>query len=530
MTESIIGKNVIESLTTGMYENPLFVYREYIQNAADAVDHAVKSGVLQKGEEAISVRIDNERQEIIIEDNAIGIESAKAFSILRNIAKSTKQKGIDKGFRGIGRLGGLAYCQKLTFETSCKGEDVKSIVTWDAEKLQNLINDTEDKSSGEEVVKEVTSFDSKKEDKDEHYFKVVMEDVNLGDLLNIDEVTNYLQMVAPIDINSSFLYKKEIQKYMNEHQLSVDTYNIYINGDQIFKPYNSKIYSFDKAGNKKTAGNVYQVNYFNRNSASGEPLFWGWFSMTSLEGQIPSANLARGIRLRSANIQIGDSEICKKFFTSTSDQRFSFYFFGELHALNSKLIPNSRRDYFEDNDICKEFENAVKEEFLKLKKYCYEVSNLKSCYKKISSTEKIRKEIEEKDKKGFTNKEEQEELYKKFEEQKERDKKTIKELDAQLAKIKVSGSPVASLVDRIKENYNLGTTSAQSSSPAPFPKPEPLPASSKPKFRTDGKAYSKMSKAERKLVGKIYSVISKVFPDEGMRNSLIDNIEEEITK
>ena len=530
MTESIIGKNVIESLTTGMYENPLFVYREYIQNAADAVDHAVKSGVLQKGEEAISVRIDNERQEIIIEDNAIGIESAKAFSILRNIAKSTKQKGIDKGFRGIGRLGGLAYCQKLTFETSCKGEDVKSIVTWDAEKLQNLINDTEDKSSGEEVVKEVTSFDSKKEDKDDHYFKVVMEDVNLGDLLNIDEVTNYLQMVAPIDINSSFLYKKEIQKYMNEHQLSVDTYNIYINGDQIFKPYNSKIYSFDKAGNKKTAGNVYQVNYFNRKSASGEPLFWGWFSMTSLEGQIPSANLARGIRLRSANIQIGDSEICKKFFTSTSDQRFSFYFFGELHALNSKLIPNSRRDYFEDNDICKEFENAVKEEFLKLKKYCYEVSNLKSCYKKISSTEKIRKEIEEKDKKGFTNKEEQEELYKKFEEQKERDKKTIKELDAQLAKIKVSGSPVASLVDRIKENYNLGTTSAQSSSPAPFPKPEPLPASSKPKFRTDGKAYSKMSKAERKLVGKIYSVISKVFPDEGMRNSLIDKIEEEITK
>ena len=530
MTESIIGKNVIESLTTGMYENPLFVYREYIQNAADAVDHAVKSGVLQKGEEAISVRIDNERQEIIIEDNAIGIESAKAFSILRNIAKSTKQKGIDKGFRGIGRLGGLAYCQKLTFETSCKGEDVKSIVTWDAEKLQNLINDTEDKSSGEEVVKEVTSFDSKKEDKDEHYFKVVMEDVNLGDLLNIDEVTNYLQMVAPIDINSSFLYKKEIQKYMNEHQLSVDTYNIYINGDQIFKPYNSKIYSFDKAGNKKTAGNVYQVNYFNRKSASGEPLFWGWFSMTSLEGQIPSANLARGIRLRSANIQIGDSEICKKFFTSTSDQRFSFYFFGELHALNSKLIPNSRRDYFEDNDICKEFENAVKEEFSKLKKYCYEVSNLKSCYKKISSTEKIRKEIEEKDKKGFTNKEEQEELYKKFEEQKERDKKTIKELDAQLAKIKVSGSPVASLVDRIKENYNLGTTSAQSSSPAPFPKPEPLPASSKPKFRTDGKAYSKMSKAERKLVGKIYSVISKVFPDEGMRNSLIDKIEEEITK
>lgn len=135
MTESIIGKNVIESLTTGMYENPLFVYREYIQNAADAVDHAVKAGVLQKGEEAIIVGIKREQREIIIEDNALGIQAAKAFGILRNIAQSTKQKGIDKGFRGIGRLGGLAYCQKLIFETSYKGEDVKSIVTWDAEKL-----------------------------------------------------------------------------------------------------------------------------------------------------------------------------------------------------------------------------------------------------------------------------------------------------------------------------------------------------------------------------------------------------------
>ena len=117
-----------------------------------------------------------------------------------------------------------------------------------------------------------------------------------------------------------------------------------------------------------------------------------------------------------------------------------------------------------------------------------------------------------------------------FEEQKEKKEKAEMSLQAKLAKIKDSGSPVASLVGRIGEGYNLGTNSAQSPSPAPLPKPEPLPASSKPKFRTDGKAYSKMSKAERKLVGKIYSVISKVFPDEGMRNSLIDKIEEEITK
>lgn len=36
----IIGKNIIESLTLGMYENPFCIYREYIQNSADAIDKA----------------------------------------------------------------------------------------------------------------------------------------------------------------------------------------------------------------------------------------------------------------------------------------------------------------------------------------------------------------------------------------------------------------------------------------------------------------------------------------------------------
>ena len=36
-----IGKDVIESLTLGMYEDCRFIYREYIQNAADAIDKAI---------------------------------------------------------------------------------------------------------------------------------------------------------------------------------------------------------------------------------------------------------------------------------------------------------------------------------------------------------------------------------------------------------------------------------------------------------------------------------------------------------
>lgn len=59
------------------------------------------------------MRIDKDKRTISIHDNATGISKDKVMTILRNIAHSTKKRGEDKGFRGIGRLGGLGYCSKL---------------------------------------------------------------------------------------------------------------------------------------------------------------------------------------------------------------------------------------------------------------------------------------------------------------------------------------------------------------------------------------------------------------------------------
>ena len=43
-----IGKNVIENLTTAMYENAYTVYREYIQNSADSIDKAIAAGIVNE--------------------------------------------------------------------------------------------------------------------------------------------------------------------------------------------------------------------------------------------------------------------------------------------------------------------------------------------------------------------------------------------------------------------------------------------------------------------------------------------------
>jgi len=41
-----IGKNIIENLTIGMYDDPRFVYREYIQNAADQIDLSLRKSII----------------------------------------------------------------------------------------------------------------------------------------------------------------------------------------------------------------------------------------------------------------------------------------------------------------------------------------------------------------------------------------------------------------------------------------------------------------------------------------------------
>ena len=122
-----IGKFTLESLTTGMYSEPESCFREYIQNAVDSIDMAIEQGLLQLDESRIEIIVDEDRREISIKDNGTGISSLLARKTLLDIGNSTKLHTVNRGFRGIGRLGGLSYCKQLSFCTSSRGEDVKTM-------------------------------------------------------------------------------------------------------------------------------------------------------------------------------------------------------------------------------------------------------------------------------------------------------------------------------------------------------------------------------------------------------------------
>ena len=509
----VIGKDVIESLTLGMYEDSKFIYREYIQNAADQIDKAIKDGLLKQNEGEIHISINPEDHLIIIEDNATGIPNSQVLPILQNIAQSTKQRGIDKGFRGIGRLGGLGYCEKLIFETSFKGEAVKSIMTWDATKLKQIINNRNSKEEAATVISEITEYETIKEIEDSHYFKVTLSGITNDDLLNVKEIRRYLSMVAPVPFSNKFIFKSEIYNELKKENLTIDEYKIFINTEQLFKGYSTYIYRGDE-NKKEKVGEVIGLEFFRDYDEKGNLLFLGWYSLTtSMNEQMKAVNRARGFRLRKSNIQVGNEYTLEKLHR---EQRGNFYFFGEVYAAHPDLLPNSRRDYFVENDSYIEFEKKLKNQFYRLKDLYYVASNVNSATKKIEDYVNAQKDFLEKtENKGFIDKTDQKNEIEKLDKRKDQAIAAEKELERLITKHK-DDNAFNRVISKVTENKNTFVETLE------------LPeVNNKTKFRTDN--LSTLNKEQRKFLGRIFSVIRDVL-DEHTAEELIKKIEEEVKR
>lgn len=380
-----IGKNVIETLTLGMYDDARFIYREYVQNAADQIDVAVEEKILtKKSDGQINIFIDKNQKTIIIEDNATGIKSNEVLKFLGDVANSQKDRNRRKGFRGIGRLGGLGYCEKLIFETTYKGESKKSTITLDAKMLKRIIDNKADVRDASAVISAITELDTSTISEEEHFFKVKLENVTQEELLDAKRVRNYLSMVAPVPFQKDFPFRKKIHNYFNKNNVKIEEYDVHLslNNEKLYKPY--KIELYDEKG--KLNSTIIDVDFFNIENNENELIGLGWYGISNnLNYQIPKNNLERGVRLRRDNIGIGNQVTMERFFKET---RQNLNYIGEIYAVGSEFIPNARRDYFNDNRTLEIFENKLKDFLSNLGKYIRESSTLHSRKKDILNYQK----------------------------------------------------------------------------------------------------------------------------------------------
>lgn len=119
--KSRIGKGLINMLMFQMYGDEKLIYREYVQNARDAINDAVNHGILGAITDGrISITIDSAKKFIEIRDNGIGIPVERVESVLLDIADSNKDGESSAGQFGIGRLVGGYFCKNYHLEQPTK--------------------------------------------------------------------------------------------------------------------------------------------------------------------------------------------------------------------------------------------------------------------------------------------------------------------------------------------------------------------------------------------------------------------------
>lgn len=343
-TNVFVGKDVIELVGNAMYLDPLTIYREYIQNSVDAIDEAISAGLLSESSDGrIDIVVDAVNRNITIRDNGIGIPHAHFLNRMLAIGGSLKRNTSARGFRGVGRLAGLGFCQKLSFRSRAPGGKVCQL-SWDVRKMKTALAEFGGEGDIAELITKVTTSEFLDGSKfPDHFFEVEIANplrLSQDSLLNFAKIRDYVGQIAPVPFSPTFSHACNIRETLKD-TICFREYPIFLNDDvgQIFKPYENEIqYSETKRGQ------LHEVEFFNISSLDGENGAIGWLVHHDYQGAIPKSAGVGGLRARVGNLQIGERNV---FIDAFPEDRFNSWSVGEVHIFDKRVVPNGRRDGFE---------------------------------------------------------------------------------------------------------------------------------------------------------------------------------------
>lgn len=403
-----IGAYVLETLTTGMYLNPYDSIREYIQNSTDSILQAIKEEIIEENQGIIEIIVDKKLRRLTIKDNGVGISPDNINDTLINIGMSKKEFSTDAGFRGIGRLAGIAYCNTVEYHTSAIGSSVSSTISIDCRMIKDAIRPSMRQTNELiSVLSEATKVSQKQLSSDQHFFIVELQDVIHDELLDWESLEEYLQQIAPVQFDfHSFLHAPKISKWIEVNKLQNPEVVIKLSDvnsqseREIFKPYKNN-YVTKRQRQQNYRFRIEDVCFYPEIIEHETP-FWLWYGKSELLGQISNDKCA-GFRLRMKNIGIGDKTSTDELFRNGQDSRFNSYFIGEIHILSDKIIPNARRDGFEDTKEWQDIKKIISEFMDDRGREIRELSKRRNTPfgKAISITENIIEKGIEKQENGF---------------------------------------------------------------------------------------------------------------------------------
>lgn len=374
VVEPFFGGFILETLTIGMYGDSRNAIREYLQNAFDAIQKAIDENLIRRTEALIRITLSNDGMRI--RDNGTGISSENAVPTLSSIGASTKDYRQEAGFRGIGRLAGIAFTDTLTFTTKATGESRISQVIIDAAGLRRDMSPTKagQLPLRDLLQKHVSASERDTADNiDDHFFEVALKGYENPPLECTDSgrLIDFICQIAPVPYDKEFAFADQIQNAAMQRGTPLDAVRVVVTDAneniEVLKPYKKK-FPVGRDGVALTECQIYDPP---------SKHWWGWIGHKSEPGAYRDER-SKAIRVRVRNIQIDGTQILGNIFgiipAAQSYGRFNDWYLGEIFVEPTFLVPNARRDGFEEDPNWRLMRTELIDLCTKLGKSAYENS------------------------------------------------------------------------------------------------------------------------------------------------------------
>lgn len=373
--EPFFGGFILETLTVGMYEESKNAIREYIQNGFDSIQKAIhEKEILSPGDGRIDITLSSDHSSLTIRDNGAGISARKASEVLTRVGASNKDHRRNAGFRGIGRLSGIVFSDTVTFTTKAKGESEQTTVIFNAKAMREGMAPSKGsaKSARRLLRDTVSAYKTSGHRRADHFLEVKLEGFTdpPKECVSAEDMLNFIGQVAPVPYAEEFPYVRRVRKAAKDAGIPIEEVEITVREGRKPPQYAEKPY---RATYEFESGHVPLVECGIIRSRTKK--WWGWVGKKAESGAFDDSRVA-GIRLRVRNIQIDDTDIFREIFKSNkpSHERFQGYYVGEIFVRPGILVPNARRDGFEDNRTWHTVIKELKTEADKLAKHAYRTS------------------------------------------------------------------------------------------------------------------------------------------------------------
>lgn len=373
--EPFFGGFVVETLTIGMYGETRNAIREYIQNGFDSIQRATGDlKILSPGKGAIEIELGADRNSLTIRDNGAGLPVKSAAATLTRVGASNKSHVKNAGFRGIGRLAGIVFSDRVTFRTKARGERQETTVVFDAKAMRAAMAPGKGSTkSALDLMKEcVAAYRADVSDSTRHYFEVRLEGFvdEPDECKSSQAMYDFVSQVAPVPFPDDFPYREKLREAEQQYGIPIEEVAVSVvdgTGDPVWvtKRY-SKEYRFDSGTIALSDCTLYH---------SRTRRWWAWVGKKSESGSYTDVRVS-GLRVRVRNIQIDGTDIIREIFRdhAKSHVRFQDYFVGEVFIRPDAVVPNARRDGFEEDAGWKRLRRELVPIVRGLGKEAYQVS------------------------------------------------------------------------------------------------------------------------------------------------------------